>query len=93
MLTFSRPFTVCINFIEAVGFEEIHEKKNGSVEKRERMGYCPFLVLYRDREFWPFVITKKSLSRQRFLVLGRDRKFTKFGELDSQNLGYLRFFK
>ena len=54
--------TVCINFIKTVGFEEIHEKKNGSAEKRERMGYYPFLVVCRDKEFWLSVVIEKSLS-------------------------------
>ena len=35
MQTFSGPFTVCINFIEAVGFKEIHEKNWKCREKRK----------------------------------------------------------
>ena len=60
MLTFSGPFTVIIKFIEAVGFEEIHEKKKLEVLKRERMGHCPFLVFCCDRELWPSVVTEKK---------------------------------
>ena len=51
MLTFLGPFIVYIICIEAVGLEEIHEKKIGSAKMRERMGYCLFLVICRDREF------------------------------------------
>ena len=51
------------------------KKKIGSAEKRERMGYFPFLVLYHDKEFYPSIVIEKSLSRQRFLAVGCDRKF------------------
>ena len=59
MLTFSRPFTVCINFIEAIGSEEIHEKNWKCKEERKN----GLLLIYG------------SLSRHRSLVVGRDRKF------------------
>ena len=64
MLTFLGHFTVCINFIEPVGFEVIHEKQLQGQRRTKTMGYCPFRLLCHDREFW-FSVVIESLCRDR----------------------------
>ena len=66
MLTFPGPFTVCINFIEVVGLEEIHEKNCKGREEQKQ---------WATAHFGFFVATENFLSRQRILVLCRDRYF------------------
>ena len=74
MLTFSGPFTVCINFIEAVGLEGIHEKIYKGIEEQKQWVTAHFSfsvtieILCCDRDFRLPVVTETDA---RLCVLGR----------------------
>ena len=64
MLTFPGPFTVCINFIEAVvGLEGIHEKNSKGIEEQKQW-LLPISAFLSQQRLWPPCCEREPRSRR-----------------------------